>query len=499
MITVTERETRTVQNFWNNIHFHPTDAIEDAWGQKILNTIAQDGAVQTIRMYAMLEDIVTRDETGALQYDFTLNDLRLDYLISHGFTVLICYAFQPPCIAADENHLSSVSKNKTRYKGKMINTSRVKDFDAWEEICYQYTRHIVDRYGLERVKTWYLQCYNEPDILQFFMGELPNTPEAAMERLPEYLKLYRGFARAVERVSPNLRIGQCIACMLNFFEGFLKAAKEEQLKLDFICLHNYGAPPAEVTDGTKRFSAHNNYENHRAYQEIIDRYFPEKPILTDEWGAMSWGFMNCEEYPVLTFRENSVFAVYFGKMITEYIEKRVKMEKMILCLSGQHEMTVDFSGFRNFFTLHFIKKPIYNAFLLTKRLKETVLSVTGTDENLSVLPTKDVRGNYAILTAYADEYFEKPLPALNETLEIEAVRGDYHVRVWRIDETHTNPYTLFQRAGYTNDLTEEQIERLRAEGNMVPAEEYDAVFDGTARIRLTATDNALLLAELIKK
>ena len=58
-------------NFWNHIHFHPTDAIEDDWGRNILDQIAADSVAKTVRMYAMLEDIVTMDEQGKLQYDYT--------------------------------------------------------------------------------------------------------------------------------------------------------------------------------------------------------------------------------------------------------------------------------------------------------------------------------------------------------------------------------------------------------------------------------------------
>ena len=70
------------KNFWNNIHFHPTDAIEDAWGQRILDQIAEDHVAKTVRMYTMFEDIVTQSDDGTLQYDFTLNDLRIDYLLN---------------------------------------------------------------------------------------------------------------------------------------------------------------------------------------------------------------------------------------------------------------------------------------------------------------------------------------------------------------------------------------------------------------------------------
>ena len=36
MIKVNSKEIIfTTPNFWNHIHFHPTDAIEDEWGKEI--------------------------------------------------------------------------------------------------------------------------------------------------------------------------------------------------------------------------------------------------------------------------------------------------------------------------------------------------------------------------------------------------------------------------------------------------------------------------------
>ena len=108
----TSRTTTPLANFWNNIHFHPTDAIEDEWGQKILNDVAADGVAKTVRMYAMLEDIVTRDENGQLRFDFTENDVRMDYMVSKGFNLLLSYNFIPACIARNANLQSNIAKNK---------------------------------------------------------------------------------------------------------------------------------------------------------------------------------------------------------------------------------------------------------------------------------------------------------------------------------------------------------------------------------------------------
>ncbi len=119
----------------------------------------------------MTEDIVTQDADRKLHFDFSLNDLRLDYLTQKGFDIVLSYAFIPPFLAKDKNQLGSVAKNKTRDKGKMIVTSVPYDHSVWEEICYRYTLHIVERYGLETVRKWHLQCLNEPDITLFFMPD----------------------------------------------------------------------------------------------------------------------------------------------------------------------------------------------------------------------------------------------------------------------------------------------------------------------------------------
>ena len=39
--------------------------MEDAWGKRILDKMSEDNAIDTVRIYAMLEDIVYIDENGA--------------------------------------------------------------------------------------------------------------------------------------------------------------------------------------------------------------------------------------------------------------------------------------------------------------------------------------------------------------------------------------------------------------------------------------------------
>ena len=239
-----EVKLEKLNNFWNHIHFHPTDALEDEWGQRILNRIHKDNAAKTVRMYAMLEDIVTRDENGKLVYDFTLNDIRLDFLVSKGFDILLSYNFIPPCISSDADELSTVCKNATRYKGKFIVTAPPEDFSDWDEICLKYTEHIVERYGIEEVSRWKLQCMNEPDYKAFFMAKAKTIEE----RCENYCRLYKGFEAALMKVSERLcPIGPALADNFTFFELFLNYVKENNLRLDYICFHSYGVHPHRLS------------------------------------------------------------------------------------------------------------------------------------------------------------------------------------------------------------------------------------------------------------
>ena len=495
----TARNTTPLKNFWNNIHFHPTDAIEDEWGQKILNDVAADNAAHTVRMYAMLEDIVTRDENGQLQYDFTENDIRMDYMVSKGFNLLLSYNFIPACMARNASLQSNMAKNKTRYKGKMIITSPPTDYAEWEEVCYRYTCHILERYGEDTVKSWYLQCLNEPDIRQFWMGDLDTSMESVMTRLQEYCKLYDGFEAGILRASQNLKLGgPGLANNAMFLAGLLQHVKETDRRMDYVCVHSYGTSPKLLNENAKPFCVDNNIQRIRLYREIIDHIFPQgKEYVVDEWGASTAGFFNIEECPKLIFRETVGFAAYFGKLVSRLIIQKEAPDALIICLSGQHEMVVDFSGFRNLFTMNHIKKPIYNAYVLMSKLGDELIDVTEED-NTAILTTK--KGDtLSILLSHAAEYFNQQLPEKKQALTLHGLQGTHNVTVYRIDSDHCDPYGEYLRRGMTDPLTEEQIAHLRKVGTLEAAEVFtaNANADGDLELEIPLNGDSLVLVKVV--
>ena len=397
------------------------------------------------------------------------------------------YAGMPDCIASIPDVHNIDAKGSKRYKGKVFNTSPPKDYALYEEMCYAYTKHNVERYGIETVSQWHCHCHNEPD-LHFFMNYLAD--DDIEPKIREYCKLYAAFQRGVRRVSEAIPIGgPACAFSLEFIEAFLNYIRENNLKLDYIALHNYGTTTAEVNAGTRPIAVKNNLERQRNLMEVIEKCgFGDKERIVDEWGAATDGYFNIEECPAYIFRETEVYAAYYARMICEMIELDPKVSKMMICLSGQHEMVTDFSGFRNFFTLNFIKKPIYNAHILASKLGENLLAEEHENKNIFVVPTKTATGSYAVLLTYASEYFEEDLPAITENLTFSEKIADKTVTVWCIDKNTTNPYRLYEKLGIGNP-TQEEIRLLREEGTLKPVK----IQKGREVLELSLTANCTYL------
>lgn len=482
---------KQVNNFWNHIHFHPTDAIEDRWGQNILDKVSEDKVAGTVRMYTMFEDIVSMDESGNLKYDFTLTDTRLDYMIKKGFNIMLCYNFIPPCISSDPTETSANAKNPTRYKGKVITTAPPKDYSLWEEICFEYTKHIVERYGIDRVAKWYLHCYNEPDQSGYFMKKA----EKPIDRLPAYIKLYEGFAAAVEKVSEKLKIGgPVLAGDMEFYDAFLKHVKTKGLKIDFISVHCYGTTLSAITSGSRPLSIYNHLEKIvRLIGVCKKNNMTHLPLIVDEWGGSSMGFGNKDDCPGLIFRDNEIYSAYYVKMLTLFDHLDLPIEKMLICLSGQHEMKVDFSGFRNFFTLNGYPKPIYNAFALASKLGTEKLGFAGLnfDPLVSAFPTRHPDGHLSVLLAYSSQHFDYELNDLPINMRIEGFTGTHRYRKWVIDKNHSNSYSAYLSLGSPDNPTEQQKQQIINLGsNSFSEGEMSDTVD------FTMTNNSVILIEI---
>ena len=220
--------------------------------------------------------------------------------------------------------------------------------------------------------------------------------------------------------------------------------------------------------------------------------FGNTELVVDEWGMASHGYYNIEECPSFIARENEVFSSYYVKLIYKILEKGWKISKLLICLSGQHEMITDFSGFRNFFTLNFFAKPIYNAYVMTSKLHGGLVEAKSDNENVYVISTKKENNSYAVLLTYSSDNFEEDLPETEEEVVFDSDVKGKKATVYCIDKNTTNPYRLYERKAI-RELSENDIKELREEGSLKPIEEY--VVSENIKLNLTANSVYLILID----
>ncbi len=480
-------------NFWNHMVFHPTNAIEDDWGQAHLDKLAEGKAVQMVRIYAMFEECVTQGEKGELVFDFTKTDYRLDSLISRGFTPYIVYGFFPGFLSARTDDVVK----KARYKNQVVYCSYPTDYSLWEEICRVYTQHIVDRYGEDTVATWHIHCFNEPDSGHFFYVDAPTLER----RVEEYCKLYEGFVKGITSVSEKLMIGalglsECDV-HISFLRQFLDQVRERNLRLDFISYHSYGTSPGVMRNGENPLDATGAVYNTMQVKRVANLCgFGHLPMVCAEWGGATGGYVGVKDYgPRLLFRENELYALYFAKMLTACDEMGL-CDPQFICMSGAHDLEEDFGGYRNFFSKSLYPKPIYNAYVLAARLGNEKLFHYGElqSEDLSVMATRHPDGHRSILLGYGDSNFARTLNPLALSMALDGLRGSWKVTGWRIDADHANAIRKFNELGQPQDPTEEQKAAIREFGSLKP-EDLGTVSETDPVLNVRLENNTTMLLE----
>ena len=138
--------------------------------------------VEAVRAHAILNDDLGtyREVDGRPVHDFTGIDRIYDHVMGLGLRPIVELSFMPRDLAVDP------SKTVFDY-GAIV--SPPKDWDRWEALVHDLTAHLVDRYGLEEVRRWAFEVWNEANLDVFWSG----TRE-------EYLRLYDVSVRAVKAV-----------------------------------------------------------------------------------------------------------------------------------------------------------------------------------------------------------------------------------------------------------------------------------------------------------
>lgn len=102
------------------------------------------------------------------------------------------------------------------------------NYDAWYALVKATVQHAVDRYGIDEVRSWSFEVWNELWGMPF--------PR-------EYMKLYNYSSHAVKAVDPQIKVGGPATADLEDVSTFRDMAVAAKAPFDFVSTHHYPSDP----------------------------------------------------------------------------------------------------------------------------------------------------------------------------------------------------------------------------------------------------------------
>ena len=413
------------------------------------------------------------DKNGNPFYDFTLFDQILDVWLKRNVIPILHLGLMPDSLSSAPDSIPHIKDNLIKYPPK--------DFNEWYNLIYAIVNHCVERFGKENVSKWKWEMWNEPDITNYWMG----TEE-------DFFKMYDYTAAAVKAALPNGQIGgnsvtQSIERgtprLIRFVEHCMSGKNYKDgtvgAPLDFITFHLKGTNFAisklgnftseKLAAGVPKFSPSLAFiikcatTNLSKIADIagtagIPVYITEGDIdiglnvTTTENPAV--GYRNTEYHPVF----QCAFAKEMLDLAINYPANPIKC----LVFDGLFNPGFRiFEGQRTLFTAEEIEKPVFNSYRLLGKLGTQRIQLERSEKStIDGLATRIGNNIQVMIYNYDENVDDRELKKVQLSITL-PFSGSYRLKHYRIDENHSNAYTIWKKMGRPYNPNETQLKQIK--------------------------------------
>lgn len=390
-----------------------------------------------------------------LLYSFFNNDQIIDFLLSIGMKPFIELSFMPTALASGDKTVFNYASNITPPR----------DYEAWATLIRRLAQHWVDRYGLEEVRQWFFEVWNEPNLEHFWTGSQA-----------DYFKLYRHTAEALKSVDAALKVGGPATAQNEWLAPFLTFCEENDLPADFVTTHYYPTDAfGEVDADSEQKLADTSPDVMEEQAEAARREVGDRPLYYTEWNVTSNPRDTIHDQP---------FAASFATHIIMGVRNLVQGYSFWTfsdIFEENYFPSVPFHGGFGLLNLHGIPKPIYRAFELLHRLGTELLPVEGRHETAEMWASREQDKAVLLLVNHAPP--RQAIQTETVDLRLAAAPEPLAAHVERIDEDHANPRRQWVEMGEPTYLSSHQVQTLQAASRLVK-EPLSWEYDGEEGVKL---------------
>ncbi len=457
----------------------------------------------------------TEDAFGNPVYDWTIVDKIFDTYVQAGAKPFVEIGFMPEALSTHPEPYHHNWPKGDLYVGW---TYPPKDFKKWAELVHQLVLHCISRYSRAEAESWYWEVWNEPNI-----GYWHGTPE-------EYNKLYDYAVDAVRRALPRARVGGPAttgpgwAQAATYLRGFLDhcangtnfATGKKGVPLDFISFHAKGAP--KVVEGRVQMGLLNNLRDADEGFAIVASYpqFAKLPIVLSESDPEGCAACSARGYPQNAYRNGTLYPAYTATSIRNMLDLAQRHKANLegfLTWAFEFEDQPYFDGFRTLAT-NGVDKPVLNLFRMLGLMQGQRIFAESSSaikaENILQAGVRDkadidvmaARGEHQV-TVLAWNYHDNDVPAPDVPVKVKISGLSKNLtrtllRHYRIDQNHSNAYTVWKGMGSPQNPTAEQSATLQAAGQLqlLDSPEWVKTENGTVVLDFPLPRQGLSLLEL---
>jgi len=402
-------------------------------------------------------------------YNYTYIDRIYDSFLEQDIRPFVELGFMPGDLASGEQTVFY-------WKG---NVTPPRDYEQWQRLIKNLVRHLVSRYGIDEVKRWPFEVWNEPN-LHFFWKDADQA---------EYFRLYRETARAIKEVDADIPVGgpATSPASPDWITAFLQMCDKEKVPVDFIAHHAYcGKKPEyfphvtyqdvpEATELLRQFKA--------ARQIIKDSPFPDLPLHITEY--------NTSYSPICPLHDTAYNAAYLARTLSEggdYVDSFAYWTFCDVFAEGDIPKSQFHGGF-GLVALNGILKPTFHLYAFFAALGDEQLY---RDEHLLV-----TRRDGTIAFVAWNEVKEKGTGFERKfDLQIPVNSPDVLVKRYTVNEEKGNAWNVWREMGRPRFPSREQVRVLQhaaVPGLEIRRSETD---NGFVNLKFTLSKNEVSLFEI---
>lgn len=288
--------------YWNfcSAAGRANEGLRAGWREH-LQLVSKHCGMRYLRFHGLLHDdmFVCRRQNGSLIFNWQYVDDLIDALLAQGVRPFVEFGFFPKDLAGESDF---------RCFWWQAHVTPPDHYRDWSALVCKLVAHFIHRYGIQEVRRWYFEVWNEPNLWFFF-----NSTRS------KYFELYRATVTAVKSIDSHLKVGG--PATSNFvpddrFEGeeqageksvtghlkhlgdadwqgvwireFLAFCEHERLPVDFVSAHPYPTdiPFGHDVDGMRTRPADSTLRDLQWLRTIVDQSaFPSAEIHLTEWST----------------------------------------------------------------------------------------------------------------------------------------------------------------------------------------------------------------------